>query len=492
MIPLQTLTPVGLSKAFRPPGDYTNDGYHLLPFRFLRWDDAHYLLTNLVGEYILLSQEDFLAFTSHSLSPHSEVFLSLKGRHFLYDGASNVALDLLATKYRTKQAYLQDLTTLHLFVVSLRCDHSCPYCQVSRVSEDRAAFDMTPETADRAIALMFRSPSPVLKVEFQGGESLLNFDLVRYVVQQCERLNDGRRIEFVIATNLSPLTDEMLAFCREHRIFLSTSLDGPEELHNANRPRPGRDSHQRAVRGIQRAREVLGQDGVAALMTTTAKSLTMPSQIVDEYLRQGFRSIFLRPISPYGFAVRSATKIGYETDAFLDFYRVGLSYILDLNKQGIPMREEYAAIILRKMLTPYSTGYVDLQSPSGLGLSVMVYNYDGDVYASDEGRMLAETKDYTFRLGNVHQNTWEELMRDSPLLAMTQETMTEGVPGCCDCAYQPWCGTDPVFHHATQGDTVGHRPTSAWCKRNMGVFRLLIEIMENDPEAKRIFRSWSK
>ena len=492
MIPLPTLAPGALAKAFRPPEDFAAPGYQLLPFRFLGWDDARYLLTNLVGEYVLLPRADFQAFATHSLPLNSDAFLKLKAKHFLYDGTSDVALDLLATKYRTKQAYLQNLTTLHLFVVSLRCDHSCPYCQVSRVSEDRAAFDMTPDTADRAIDLVFRSPSPVLKVEFQGGESLLNFDLVRYVVQGCEARNDGRRLEFVIATNLSPLTDEMLDFCRQHRIFLSTSLDGPEELHNANRPRPGRDSHQRAVRGIQRARAVLGQDGVAALMTTTARSLTMPRQIIDEYLRQGFRSIFLRPISPYGFAVRSAARIGYETDAFLAFYRAGLSYILDLNKQGIPMREEYAAIILRKMLTPYPTGYVDLQSPSGLGLSVIVYNYDGDVYASDEGRMLAETKDYTFRLGNVHQNTWEELLRDSPLLAMTQATMTEGVPGCCDCAYQPWCGTDPVFHHATQGDVVGHRPTSAWCKRNMGVFRLLIETMEADAEAGQIFRGWAR
>ena len=33
---------------------------------------------------------------------------------------------------------------------------------------------------------------------------------------------------------------------------------------------------------------------------------------------------------------------------------------------------------------------------------MLVYNYDGDVYASDEGRMLAEMNDDTFKIGNVH------------------------------------------------------------------------------------------
>ena len=479
-----------IAKAFKSPEQYMGSAYRLLPFRFLRYDSERYLLTNLVGEYILLSTVAFRRFVARKLQPDSKEHQDLKAKHFLYDGVSDVALDLLAAKYRTKQSNLPNFTGLHIFVVSLRCDHSCPYCQVSRVSEDRAAFDMTSETADKSIDLMFKSPAHYIKVEFQGGESLLNFDLIRHVVLESKRKNDGRNLEYVIATNLSSLTDKHLEFCREHSILISTSLDGPSELHNANRPRPGRDAHQRVSSGIKRVRDSLGRDSVSALMTATAKSLTMPREIIDEYLRQGFHSIFLRPISPFGFAVRSGAKIGYETNAFLDFYRDGLRYVLDLNKQGIPFREDYAAIVLRKMLTPYPTGYVDLQSPSGLGISVIVYNYDGDVYASDEARMLAETGDKSFRLGNVHQDTYEDIFLNGPLLSTIYDTMAEGTPMCSDCPFLPWCGTDPVYHHATQGDTKGHRPTSGFCAKNMGVFRTLIDLMEADPQAMAIMRRW--
>ena len=79
-------------------------------------------------------------------------------------------------KTRTRFCRLASFTTLHIFVVSLRCEHSCPYCQVSRQSADKGQFDMSEETARRALEATFRSPSPKIKIEFQGGEPLLNFD----------------------------------------------------------------------------------------------------------------------------------------------------------------------------------------------------------------------------------------------------------------------------------------------------------------------------
>lgn len=57
--------------------------------------------------------------------------------------------------------------------------------------------------------------------------------------------------------------------------------------------------------------------------------------------------------------------------------------------------------MLTKILTNDDPGYVDLMSPAGIGIGALVYNYDGGVYASDEGRMLAEMGDETFHLGDV-------------------------------------------------------------------------------------------
>lgn len=478
-----------LAKSFSIAQAYQEDGYELLPFRFMRLDQGNYLLTNLVGEFVILRVEDFHRFIEGTLQPGA-VMWELKSKHFLFSTDSRAPLELLATKYRTQKAHLSDFTALHIFVVTLRCDHSCQYCQVSRVSEDRASFDMTRETAVKAIDLMLKSPSRYLKVEFQGGESLLNFELIQFVTAQTIARAQDRAIEFVIASNLSHLTDEMLSFAKTHHIKFSCSLDGPASLHNANRPRPGRNSHELTKRGIERIRDALGKDGVSALMTTTARSLYDPRSIIDEYVAQGFDSIFLRWVSPYGFAAKAGKTVDYHTQSYLAFYKQGLDYIIELNLRGVSMREEYAAIITHKLLRPFAHGYVDLQSPSGLGLCVMVYNYDGDVYASDEGRMLAEMGDTSFRMGNVHADSYEDLFLNSPVLETALETMLEGVPGCSDCALLPYCGVDPVLHHTSQGDPVGHKPTSAFCERNMGIMLHILSILRANDERAQVLKSW--
>lgn len=469
------------------------DGYKLLPFRFTSLNDCEYVLTNQTGEFIIVERPTLEALVRHQLSAADPLYNDLRSKHFIINRDSSVAIDLLSLKLRTKLRRLAEFTGLHIFVVSLRCEHSCPYCQVSRQSDDKLQFDMSVETAEKALALVFRSPSHGIKIEFQGGEPLLNFPLIQYVVKRAEEWNltYHRDLQFVIASNLAVITDEILEFCREHNILISTSLDGPSDLHNANRPRPAHDSHERAIEGISRVRNAIGRDRVSALMTTTKLSLGRVRDIVDEYVAQGFRGIFLRPMSPYGFAVKTKWFKDYDADEWLEFYFAGLDYILKLNRSGYPFTEFYAATILAKMLTPFEPGFVDLRSPAGIGIAAIVYNYDGEVYASDEGRMLAEMGDKTFNIGNVHRDRYEDIILSDALLDPIEESFASSVPMCSDCAFEPFCGADPVFHHATQGDFVGRKPLSSFCERNMSIFKRLITLMRNDDEVRRIFVRWA-
>lgn len=477
------------AEAFVP----ASDAWELLPFRFERLDLDRVLVTNMVGEHLFLTGDEFAQFMGHGLPADSPLVRRLRAKQVIRRADEQLPLDLLALKTRTRYSRLPYFTGLHIFVISLRCEHSCPYCQVSRQSQDKRRFDMSAETAERALDAAFRSPSPYLKIEFQGGEPLLNFDLIKEVVTEAERRNEseGRDLSFVIATNLALLDDEVLEFCREHDVYISTSLDGPADLHNKNRPRPGNDSWERAVAGIRRVRETLGIDRVSALMTTTEGSLGRAKEIIDCYLEQGLREIFLRSLSPYGFAIKTKSYGAYGADRWLAFYEEGLDYILELNRRGVAFTEIYAAIILKKMLTNDDPGYVDLTSPSGIGIGALVYNYDGDVYASDEGRMLAEMQDTTFRLGNLHEHTWEELILSSALLEPLEQSFTLSAPMCSDCAFEPFCGADPVYHQATAGDYLGRKPLSAFCQRNMHIFKVLLNRYESDPFAREIFLGWS-
>jgi uncharacterized protein len=469
---------------------YEPTSYRLLPFRFMRFSPSEVILVNEVGEYVFLQDRTFQKFVHHKLSVADPEFFDLQAKHFLWDKASIAPISLLATKYRTKKSFLEGFANLHLFIVTLRCEHSCVYCQVSRVSPDKSRYDMTRETARRSVNLMLRSPSRRLKVEFQGGEPLLNLPTMREVVDRTEAEKGDRIVQYVLATNLALLTTEALTFLREHHMLVSTSLDGPKWIHDQHRPRPEGDSYARTIQGIRKAREKLGEDQVSALMTTTKTSLRYPREIIDEYVAQGFQSIFLRPISPYGFAKRFRPASNYETSEFLEFYRIGLDHIIQLNRTGTALVEVYAQLLLTRILTPFATGYVDLQSPGGIG--AVAYNYDGRVYPSDEARMLAAMGDDRFCLGNVHNHSYEELFAGAVFRGLVQAGVAESLPGCADCAFVPYCGADPVFHYATQGDPVGFRPTSGFCSRNMTIIRHLITLLrEGDDFTKRLLTSWA-
>jgi uncharacterized protein len=462
-----------------------------LPFRFER-RPRDYLVSNMVGDFVALTHDEFARLVDLRIAPGDGLYEKAYAAHLIGRQAQRAQYQLLALRLRSRMAFLRQMTPLHLFVVTLRCEHSCPYCQVSRQSTDRSRYDMSEETAQRALKIALDSPSGRIKIEFQGGEPLLNFGLIEKIVLAAKAAAPAasKKLDFVIASNLALLTDDHLAFCKTHDVLLSTSLDGPADLHNKNRPRPGGNSHELAVKGIRRAQEILGPDRVGALMTTTESSLDRVGEIIDEYLRLGLDGIFLRPLSPYGFAVKTKQFHRYGAERWLDFYERGLRYVLAVNKTGRHFPEFYSALVLRRMLTDRPIGYVDLRSPAGIGLGALVYNYDGRVFASDEGRMLAEMGDDTFELGHVSVDSYRSLILSDKLVELIGSSLTQCAPECSDCVFEPHCGADPVYHHATQKDPVGIKPLSEFCARQKGIMGLLLNILEHEPENAVVLRRW--
>ncbi len=353
---------------------------------------------------------------------------------------------------------------------------------------------MTNETADKALTLVFKSPSSNIKIEFQGGESLLNFELIRYIVGRAKQINaqlaKPRNLQFVAATNMTFLTSEIIEFFGEQGIYFSTSIDGPEDLHNANRPYKGRGAFNAVCDNIRLIQSSLGKDMVSALMTTTGRSLGREREIIDQYVSLGFGGIFLRPLSPYGFAVKTKTYYDYSAEEWVEFYTRALDYILELNRGGLTFSEYYTSVILQKMLRPNSTGYVNLQSPAGSGIMAVIYDYNGRVYASDEGRMMAQMQDEKFCLGHVDES-YEELFLGERLYELIDESFAYSAPQCSDCAFLTWCGSDPEYHWATQRDLTGHKSSSGFCRKNMAIFQQLIRRLERRDRDAEILKSWA-
>lgn len=466
--------------------------YALLPFKFHVLNDAREVLVSETGDYLLCPRGTAERVSSRAVLPDESLFQDLLGGYFISLTSPPTLLDVMAARYRARKGHLDSFTALHIIVVTLRCNFSCHYCQVSRQTQDRTQYDISQVDLDAALDLVFESPSLDLTIEFQGGEPLAAFDRIEYAVEGALARNEQakKRLRFVICSNLSLLTDEMLAFCLANDIHLSTSLDGPAALHEANRPARVHGDLRWLAERIDRARAVLGSDRVAALMTTSRASLKQPEAIIDAYLALGFRRVFLRPLQPYGFAARLKEEWRYPVADFLAFYRRAITHILELNESGVSFVEEYASILMKRLFIPFPTGYVDLMSPTGMVTAVAVYNYDGGVYASDEARMLAESGDTTFRLGHVSDGYRALFYGDRARHLVTTGT-NEALAGCSDCGLQAYCGSDLIRNWRETGDMYGHRPTSAFCELNMGVLTFLLELIDVNREAGRFLRSWA-
>jgi His-Xaa-Ser system radical SAM maturase HxsB len=469
--------------------------YTVMPLRFRRFQ-SKVLITSESGDYQFLAPKDFQDFVDENLDSQNPVFLDLKSKDFLAEGDQDLAraIDMTATRYRSRKHFLELFTSLHMIVVTLRCNQKCEYCQVSCEGEDAYKTDMSPETVRKIIDFVFMSPSPEIKIEFQGGEPLLNWGTVMAAVEYAKEKNTaaGKYLSFVLCTNLTTMNEEKLRFLKANKVHVSTSLDGPSAIHDANRVfRIGGGTHATFLDRLALARKELTSDDVAALMTTTTASVDSLRDVVDEYVRLGFPGIFFRALNPYGFAHDNAAKLSYSMEVFVENYKRGLDYIIGLNLRGTNFIEFYTSLLLTRILTPFSTGFVDLQSPSGAGISGVIYDYNGDVYPADEARMLSRMGDNNFLMGNVFSDSYHSIFKSRVLTDIVQKSCLEIMPVCADCAYLPYCGADPVRNYLETKDIMGKRPSSPFCDKHMRIFDHLFDLLDKgNRDVMDVFWSW--
>jgi His-Xaa-Ser system radical SAM maturase HxsB len=466
-----------------------NKSYRLLPFKFRRLNGKEIVVSEM-GDFLILPKGSVQKLLRREIDSNSELYRDLAAKFIICDDYHELLIDVIANRLRTKKRFLGKPTALHIFVMTLRCNQKCIYCQASSQEKSLTTKDMHIKDLDAAIGLMLQSHNPDITMEFQGGESTLVPSLIEYAVKETERRNQsiGKCIKYVLCTNIRNISDELLKLCNTYNIFISTSLDGPDYLHDANRGIPG--SYQNFEVSLQRVKEAIGANRVSPLMTTSEISLKYPREIVDTYRTLGFNQIFLRPLNPYGRATNISAYWATYFDKYFEFYKQALEYILDLNKKGIKFVEGYTALMTRKVLTPYPISFVDLQSPAGIINNVIVYNYDGYVYCSDESRMLAESGDFTFRLGHV-TDSYEKIFEGEKARKLARLWATEYIAGCSDCAYFQYCGADPVRNYTTQKSEYGYRPTSLFCKHHKQLFDYLFTLIdERKDEVLPILKSW--
>ncbi len=121
-----------------------------------------------------------------------------------------------------------------------QCNLSCTYCY--EFGEDKVATPegkpkfMDLETAKASVDFLLSQSGDrrAVHITFFGGETLMNFPLLKNVVAYASEkaAEAGREIDFSLTTNATLLTPAIIEFLSENRIGVTVSMDGPPDLHN--------------------------------------------------------------------------------------------------------------------------------------------------------------------------------------------------------------------------------------------------------------------
>lgn len=450
-----------------------------------------YFITNDFGYFKFLKKKEFKGFLNGDLNQDDALFQDLYEKGFIKRDLSKV--DELTHRFACKNSSILGGPGLHIIVTTLRCNYNCVYCQASSENMDAKGFDMDKETARKVVDRIFETTSNNITIEFQGGEPMVNWEVIKFIVDYGRKKEEesDKKVNFSLVTNFSLMTQERFDFLLEKGVIPCTSLDGPKELHNKNRPYADGDSYKKAIEWIKKYKKVRNEakedrPRINALVTISRESLKYPKEIVDEYLNLDLFGIHLRPLSYLGYSAGEAkNQIGYTADEFIDFWKKAIDYIIEINKEGKTFFERSVRLRLYKILTSRDPGYTDLSSPCGAVLGQVLYNYNGDLYTCDEGRMI---EDDSFKIGHVDNVSYEEMVNGETTKMMLSASTLEN-QSCDLCPYKPYCGVCPVKNYAHHGSLFPNMKETDWCKLNTKMFDYIFEKLK-DEEVREIFESW--
>lgn len=458
------------------------------------------LLTGVSGSWMVLSQKDFDDFVAGKNIIKKEIKDELIAKGF-YMVDDKKVLGLAGEYLRMNQSATAG-PSLFILVLTARCNHRCLYCQATPENQRSKGYNMTQITAKKALDVLFNTPSQGIGLELQGGEPLLNWPVLKFIVKYAREINKEVRkdLKISLVSNLTLMDEDKMKFLEENKVNISCSFDGPKKIHNKNRVYlDDGNSYDAVVKKIEYIQAVIKLnrqkskdkqiDRLNAILTVSRFSLPHAKEIIDEYVKRDFTNIFLRPLSPIGLAKQHIDAIGYRIEDFINFYKEAMDYILDLNSRGVLFVERMSFLALKKILHSTDSGYLEMRSPCGAGIGQMAFDYDGKVYTCDEGRMAKRMGYDNFQIGNVGESRYNELIDNDVTKTTCLSSVLDGHVSCMNCAYKPYCGTCPLINFMEYGTLFPQLSNTDRCKMNKAMFDYLFLKLKNK-KYRKIFEKW--
>lgn len=140
--------------------------------------------------------------------------------------------------------YVHDIINRGISKLTLQvtqdCNFSCRYCLFTKdnnIKRQHRKINMSWDIAKKSIDFLWChcKDVPQVSIAFYGGEPLLNYSLIKDIINYSTKKFEVKNVRFNMTTNGSLLTDEMIDYFAKFNVALTISLDGPAEIQNRHR-----------------------------------------------------------------------------------------------------------------------------------------------------------------------------------------------------------------------------------------------------------------
>jgi uncharacterized protein len=369
------------------------------------------------------------------------------------------------------------LSTLVLNVTN-QCNLSCTYCY--EYSEDKIVDTqngkkpkfMAEETARQSVDLMLKESgdNKVAHITFFGGETLLNFPVLRQTIAYARRraAEMGKEVDFSLTTNATLLRPEIIEFLAENRVGVTISIDGPREVQDKFRVfHNGTGSYDVVAPKIRELLKRHRSRPIGARVTLTSGKLDI-KQIFRHLTEEiGFWEVGFAPVTTSPNRAYAISGSGYDDmlGQFRDLAHEFLEHSVENRHHGFSNVKETLEEIHKGVSKAF---------PCGAGLGLMGVATDGDValchrFAGSDAHRLGTVAD------GIDRGAQQAFLEQHHIANKTD---------CSTCWARPLC-SGGCYHeaHTRYGDTT--RPNLHYCDWIRGwtdvCLRVYGELSERNP-----------
>ena len=368
------------------------------------------------------------------------------------------------------------LNTMVLNVTN-QCNLACTYCyeygedKIVDTEHGKQSKFMTEQTALESVDFLMKESGRVAHLTFFGGETLLNFPVLKSTIAYARRraAEAGKEIDFSLTTNATLLKPEIIEFLAENHVGVTISIDGPREMQDRFRVfHNGAGSYDVVAPKIKELLRVHRTRPIGARVTLTSDTLDITRiyrHLTEEmgFWEVGFAPVTTSPQQQYAIGER-----GF--DRMLGQFRALASEFLE----HVAVNRHHGFSNVKDTLEEIHKG-VSKAYPCGAGLGLLGVSTDGDValchrFAGSDAH----------RFGTVRDG----IDRDKQTSFLQQHHVADKTD-CQTCWARPLCAGG-CYHEAHVRYGTTERPNLHYCEWIRGwtdtCLQIYGELSERNPD----------